>query len=104
VLKEEPYMLRQLKMCDLPDPSGFSFMADNINGAYAVRMAHDPGVCLLYADGHVGFFEDKTDDGRILLDKNGLAGASHVSSFNFALDRIWMVIDGKMDPLADTLK
>ncbi|HET6429682.1 MAG TPA: hypothetical protein VFJ30_14790, partial [Phycisphaerae bacterium] len=104
VLKEEPYMLRQMKMCDLADPSGFTFMADNINGGYMVVLSHYPGVCVMYADGHAGFFEDKTDDGRILYDGNGLVNASHVSSFNFAVDRIWMVIDGKMDPLADTLK
>lgn len=102
---EEPFMLRQMKMNELTDMSGFSFMADNINGPVCARFSHYPGVNVMYADGHVGWFEDDTDDERILYDGNGLAGATgHNSRFNFRVDRIWMVIDGKMDPLADKLK
>jgi prepilin-type N-terminal cleavage/methylation domain-containing protein/prepilin-type processing-associated H-X9-DG protein len=89
---EKPFLLRTTGTLNIRNPARFSFMADMLVGAAQARMHHPPGANVLFLDGHVGYFEDKTKDGSILYEANGIS-AVHSNENNWIIDSTWVMID-----------
>ncbi len=91
--KHKGIMLRKTPLVGIENPGGFSFMADNFNMPYIAGLSHVPGVNVLYLSGRVKFFTDNTANGDVLYN-NGIPYMANSTAYNWAHDKIWMVIDG----------
>jgi len=76
-------------------PADFSLMADNFATPSLAMRAHVPGINVMFRDGHVGWFEDTTENGDILYYGNGI---TNLYNFDWEYDDIWMIIDGYHQP------
>jgi competence protein ComGC len=93
--RDDHIMIWSTGVESIPDPSGFSFMADSFRMPSAALKSHVPGVQVMYLDTHVEFYEDTT--GEVLYD-NGLPYDHWDPVWNWQHDDIWMIIDGYHRP------
>ena len=88
-------------------PGTFSWMADTFVAPEVALESHVPTVNVLYLDGHVKYWEDKT--GKVLYE-NGLPNwvwkvSGPGAEYNWKHDDIWMIIDGyHLEPLGSGTK
>jgi prepilin-type processing-associated H-X9-DG protein len=95
--RDDHIMIWSTGVQGIEQPSRFSFMADSFRMPSAALKSHAPGVNVQYLDGHVAYWEDRTDGQQVLYD-NGLPYDSWDPVWNWWHDDIWMIIDRYHEP------